>query len=288
MPVSPKWVGDAGMNFILNYIRAGCDLSAFLVIDVNSEAQKDLFLLLLVPDLEDLVQEIFDPRNGRKRSKERHGRKRPRGPGFPDISTLMGRAAVGEVDIIKGARLSPLRYVFPIWNLYEGISFTAALVQGIEGVTYERLLAILEVNPNQCQEVPRLWRIASTPITSGGAGCVPCSLPMGTLKAASGFAESGFNASCAVPWQFNISAEIRRLSGGTVGGYFCMGPIGDRCRLRSPTITLSDDGWTSAGFSGAVPENIFYEWGWHNDPGGFVEMRNLQIFGAAREIRFLV
>jgi hypothetical protein len=286
MPTAPKWIGNAGYRFVINYVLAGCDAGQFLVVDLNSEAQGRLLLLFLLPDMDDLIQAIFEPGKGRRRARERHGRKRPPRLGIPDISDLIGREARAGADIVRGARLSGLRYAFPILNLYEGVAWTAAIIEASEDVLFERVLAIIESNPNECQNVPRLWRDNPNELIVSGAGSTPQAINMSRQRAASGFNTNQFGCSCSEPFTINISARVSNQTANGAQGFLTLGPNSDLLAWRSATVTAQDNEWTTVGLSANVPANLFVSWGWLRDPSGFMYMRDAQLFAAASSISF--
>jgi hypothetical protein len=199
-----------GLKFITNYFLAGCTPPQWLVVDLSSEPQKDLAMLLLVPDLEDIVQDIFDPSNGRGRDSRRHGRKRRRGRFTLDTSTLIARPIRAQANPHNVARFTPLRFLFPIWNIYEGLNFTVAIVDGLSDVYFEHLWGIISVDQSSCSDLARLQR--EDPIGNSMGGLSPpidgCSL--GNLVTSNGFTSDRFT--CTLEQDFHVAFQAQVTS----------------------------------------------------------------------------
>lgn len=170
MPKPPNPSAFDQLNFIVNYYLIGCTPDFWLFIEFAKEPAEDLLLLLLLPDLEDIGQAIFEPKKGRKRKPGRHGRKKRRGIGIPDTSDIIGQKARGAINPADVFKYSPVRRVFPLYNLVEGVNFGAAVVEGVTDTFYQGHLGNISVNRNDCQELDRIQRSDDTPQVQGGSG----------------------------------------------------------------------------------------------------------------------
>lgn len=170
MPKPPNPTFFDKVNFITNYALLGCTPPFFLFIECAQEPAQDLLLLLIAPDLEDIGQAIFEPKKGRRRNPGRHGRKKGRGLKFPDTSEMIGQRVRGIINPGDVIRLSPLRYLFPLLNIYEGINFFAAVMEGVTDVFFEGILGVISIDRNNCKDLGRFVREIGEPLLAGGAG----------------------------------------------------------------------------------------------------------------------
>lgn len=146
------------LKFVTNYLLAGCGPAPDLIFELNDDAAKNLLLLFVGLDAQDIVQGMFDPRHKRARSPGRHGRKSGRGIGFPDISDEIGKR-VSVPEIGRGLQKLPLgRWVLPGINVIEGITISAAVIEGLSDVVFDNLAGLLDLNPNYCREFERFRR----------------------------------------------------------------------------------------------------------------------------------
>lgn len=193
MPQPPDIPDFAKINFVTNYALLGCEPPVDLFVQFAKEPAKDLALLFLLPDLVDIGQAIFDPKAGRKRKPGRHGRKKRRLPGLPDTSDLIGQRARAVLNPHNALKFGPVNFMFRIWNRFELVSFTAAVIEGVTDIGYEGLLGVLSANPNFCREFARLVRTAPEPFTDGGVGPIPAPMQITELQHSEGFSST--------PWE---------------------------------------------------------------------------------------
>lgn len=170
MPRPPDIDDFAKINFVTNALMAGCNAPAHLFFECAREPLGRLAMLFLLPDLMDIGQAIFDPKGGRRRKPGRHGRKSGRGPGFPDVSDMVGQRARGVLNPHNALSFGPVNKAFRIFNAYEGFAITVALLEGVTEVGYGGLLGVLTLDPNQCSDFGRLVKRKSAPEFGGGIG----------------------------------------------------------------------------------------------------------------------
>lgn len=181
------------INFIVNYFLIGCDPPSAAFFEFAQEPAQDLALFLLAPDLQDLGASLIDPGQGRKRRPPRHGRKRRRFPGLPDTSTMVGQRLNASVGIGQALRLTPLRWIFPLYNIYEGVSFTAAVLEGVTETTFEGILGVVTISNEECNEIDVLRRELTSVVIEGGAGPPIESIPLNNLIRNRGFMNTNRN-----------------------------------------------------------------------------------------------
>jgi hypothetical protein len=170
----------AQINFITNYYLLGCSPPTAAFFEFAREPTEDLAFLLFAPDLFDIGQEILDPSKGRRRKPARHGRKRPRFPGLPDTSAMIGGRLNRAANIGAAIRLTPLRWILPLWNIYEGVTFTVAVLEGVTDIFFTGILGVVTIDNNNCKDLDLLRRSRDTIQVIGGRGppVLPINLPI--------------------------------------------------------------------------------------------------------------
>lgn len=216
------------INFLTNFILAGCGPKRDLIIELQTEAAKDLLLLLLGLDMQDVVQGFFDPRRGRNTKPGRHGRKRPGRFKFPDISDEIGkRVSVPEIGE-NFRKLPGGRYVLPGINAVEFVSIFAIVTEGVSDIVFDNVMGILRLNPEYCREFPRFQRnaVGGQAIIVPGGGGEP--LYFDDPQTSVGFADRRV---LAVTYESNwaVSVSVVILATGTPGAV-----LNVALRLNSP------------------------------------------------------
>lgn len=169
MPRIPNPNEFSQINFITNYFLMGCSPPTAAFFEFAKEPAKDLAFLLLAPDLQDIGQEAIDPRKGRRRNPGRHGRKSRRFRGLPDTSALIGQRLNRSANIGAAIRLTPLRWILPLYNIYEGVAFSVAVLEGVTDIFYTGILGVVTIDDNECNDLDRFRRESDRVITAGGA-----------------------------------------------------------------------------------------------------------------------
>jgi hypothetical protein len=279
MPRPPDLNFIQGTSFVTNYFLLGCEAPSWAVIELNTEAQRDLAALFLVPDLSDIVQEVFDPRNERRRRPNRRGRKRPRGRWSFDPSTLIGRAIRGQLGPQDALQLGRYTWAFRLLDIYEGITFTIAVVDGVADVIFEQLWGILTMDPSKCVNMPRFYRVNENIATYNGGSTSFGPMNIAQAVFADDFPNTG--QGCTADRSFTVS----------VGGYFfnddntdrelrlALGPSYSEARGWSDQVTLAPgEGKYLSAFADFDPDENCV-WGLNMYGAGFIKGVNLQAFG---------
>lgn len=284
MPRPPKHDGADELKFVTNYFLAGCSPPFQLVVDFSNEPNKDLLLLILAPDLDDIAQTILDPRKGRKRKPARHGKKRTKGPGIPDTSELIGAKARGVINPHNALNFKPLRRLFAIWNVYEGINFTAALIDGITDVGYETLWGILDVQTTHCYEFGRLARHSDVDQFSGGVGPVPQPVSAEIVDFSSQFVSTNWTCRCLTgPYSVSVSMELYNPSSTeTVEMTVALARVGGGKLEQSYRASISPGGSASLNCSQDFDAGETCEWGL-GSRNGFVRVTECSVLGYAQQ-----
>lgn len=169
MPKAPDLPLAANLAYIGNYFIAGCTPPMYIFFDFVKEPTADLIMLFLLPDLQDVVQGIVDPRGRRSRSPGRHGRKPPernnnrrnrkgQGGGVPDISEMIAGELRGTLNPNNALNFSAARKAFKLLNIYERIAFTYAVIDGISDIAFANFYGLATVRPGDCQDFARFDR----------------------------------------------------------------------------------------------------------------------------------
>jgi len=278
MPRPPKPDSFSQINFVVNYALLGCTPPTALFVEFAKEPKDDLAALILLPDLQDIGQGIFEPKKGRRRRPGRRGRKNRRRIPFPDTSDLIAQRVRARLNPFDIFRLSPVRYLFPLINLYEGVTFTVALVEGFTGIFYEGLLGVITVDPLNCRELARLKREQVNLLVAPGAGPPIWPINCNDLVAVQDFstgpafctlADKDFVAvfSCQVQSTSPRPGEGCRAALGTSGNTF---------REQSSFIPTEDGEWHTLDVSADFSAGENCVWGIGNRFGGH-RVRNANV-----------
>lgn len=228
------------LNFITNYFIAGCEPPLWLFLEFAQEPSQDLLLLFLLPDLTDIGQAIFDPQHGRRRKPGRHGRKKRRGPRFPDPSDVIGQRVRSVINPFNALKFGPVNWAFRIWNRFEAVAFTCAVIEGLADVGYEGILGILKHDPEHCTEFPRLVRVDEIPEVAGGAGPPIWPIRVSKIETAVGFATTEYMCQAYdTAYVVHFSATIRNDQiDMPIETSVALGKIGGGGRVTSGVATL--------------------------------------------------
>ena len=271
MAILPNTLGTAQFRFVTPYFLLGCGSPQFLVVDLNRPAQYDLLALLLIPDIEDIVQDIFDPSGGRNSGPERRGRKRNRRTNRLSIDSLISRPIRQAVNPHNILGRTVARYIFPIWNLYEGVNFTFAIIDSVNDVLFENLLGVFEANQNECLELVRMVRKSTDNHVRGGVDDgikpVPCQnlITQNGMSSSAGFTTTEVQGTCA------FSCAVTNPFDNPVRGYIAVGPDihTELGRSQEVTLTKGETVYLTCGADNTEP--AIWVWGWRNLAGNFVE-----------------
>ena len=266
-------------KFVTNYWLAGCDFKPYLIVDLNSEPQRDLVLLILTPDLSDIAQEVFDPRGGRRSKPNRRGRKGRGRKGSLDPSTLIGRAIRGYANPFNALRAGPARFFFPLLNIYEGVAFTAAIIDGLGDIGFEHLWGIIKADPNDCIAMPIVERSEPPGAIVGGLNPPIAGVRLNTPILNTGFTSWDLFVSCDQDFFVEFQGYVKTEFGTNVKGELVLGPDYDTIRATSGNIDCTPDSYQFVSVSGQFSAGEECRWGWHQNSGGFVRLNDLNAIG---------
>lgn len=272
------------LNFVTNYFLAGCTPPLFLFCEFAKEPAKDLAMLFLLPDLTDIGQAIFDPKAGRRRKPGRHGRKKRRGVSIPDPSDLIGQRVRSVVNPYNALQFGPVNFAFRVWNRFELISFTAAIIEGLADTFFEGILGVLDSDPWMCTEFARLVKYDHDDELAGGAGPPVFPVRVKHIEVASGFGTSDYTC-IAYEGAYIVHFTCTVWYGGFDGDIdmsIALGVVGGGGRVTSNVVRMSQGETVTLTVSKTYKAGETCEWGL-GTRSGFVICKDRQIVAFSKK-----
>jgi len=273
-PRFPQWKDLTAVNFVTEAFLVGCTPNIGLFLEFAKEPAQDLLLFFLLPDAFDIGQAIFEPKRGRRTKPARHGRKRRRGAGIPDVNDLIGGKVRAVANPYNAIRLTPFRYLFPILNIYEGINFGVAVIEGLTDVVYSGMLGALLMRPNNCRELGRYYAYMPSESTESFNTTVAVSPTVLNVN----FDNSLWT--CRYPlsdYYIGFQCEIMPSAPGDVLDVQPVLKNLDGEIIHSGGVsTIRHGTWTTITVGGDFPEDEWCEWG-VSGTGGFLKMREKMV-----------
>lgn len=268
------------INFLVNYFIQGCSPPASLFLEFAKEPAFELAALILFPTAEDVGTAVLDQPKGRRRKPGRHGRKRRLRVGLPDTSDLIAQRLDRARVITNFIRLSPLRYLLPLWNLWEGVNITVALVEGFTGTFYEGVLGVVTVSEDECTNLDFLRRSRPGMQTLGGPGVLQQPFQLTTVDRVFGFVTQPTGALNADrDSRITVTTTIRPTAASSTNScYVSLKNQNTGQEVFSPIRRAADTGWKTRSVSMAVPKGDTVTWGISNW-SGFWEVINTEAIG---------
>lgn len=287
MPKPPNFDGLTDLKFITNYALLGCVPPQHLIVEFSQEPLLDLALLFLEPDIEDIAQAVLQPGGGRKRRPGRHGRKSGRSSGFPDPSDMIGAKVRGVVNPYDALNFGPIRRVWRVYDVYEGINFTAAVLDGITDVGFDTLWGVFDVSPGHCREFARLGKHDDDIQIVAGAGPPLSTFGCSSIDFNVDFQTGPFGARCPdYEYQLAIRAVIRGRPGtGNIQGKLALGTDGNTILAESSPYEIEPGEVVTREVSITMPANEWIYWGISDRSSGVdilrsdvLAFRNVDVF----------
>ena len=156
-PESPNWLDK--IKFITAYAWQGCEAPFSLYVEYSQAPAGRIALLLLTPDLGDIIQDFFKPAGLRSK---RHGRKGRRsgagGFGVPGIDEMIARRLpqVDELNYRKYGFGTAITY--EILDTIDRVSWTIAVIEMSTDLVFETLWGIVQANRDNCSTMARSMR----------------------------------------------------------------------------------------------------------------------------------
>lgn len=287
MPEAPDFHYVPQHAYIVNYFLMGCEPPQYLYFELSKEPATDLALLFLLPDAQDIGQEIIQPRHGKNKRAERHGRKRAKSRGIPDISAIIGNVLRGKLNPGNKFNIAPLRVLFRVWNVYEGVNFAFAVIDGLTDIAFANFWGMSRVYQNHCTHWPRISKSMSAPFTVGGAGPPMTSFAVSVVEFNDGFDDEPFGTNTNLgAYTITLHAVVKAISIGTE----------NHCRLalgfnNHEIIAVSDQKTIPYGdvahfeLTASVEANQFVGWGL-SDRDGVFEVLSCDVLAFENKLLF--
>jgi hypothetical protein len=277
-PPSPRFFDK--VSFVTNFMLAGCGPERDLIFELNTDAALELALMFVTFDMGDIVQSFFDPKNGRARKPARHGKKRNRIPGLPDINEEIGRklhpGAVGEAI----EKLPGQRYVMRLANVVDRVLIQAYVLELGSDIIFDNLLGLLTLNPEYCEEFPRFRRHASGRVPAGGIfGITNINMDIPDVVT-EGFTAGRFGATC---WDSSWGCSVNCIVNSDdpvdeVSGWLCLIDSGENIIAQTGLLTLGYGESKPLSLSATLEAGQYAAWVWKTN-FGFVNLFGANVVG---------
>lgn len=244
-----------------------------LLVEFAKEPAGELALLFILPDASDIAQAIFDPRQGRRRKPARRGRKRPKPRGLPDPSDIIGNKISASADPYGGLKVGPQKYFFPILNVYEGLTFGLAIVEGLTDIGFEAFLGALTVDASQCKQIARCMRTYGQGGFDIVGNATESLLPIPVVQQQIGMA-STWGSMSYTGHDFEVTVGFTATghwTGGNAQGRIVLRPIGLGYEVLSNRVSLAYGSSEEVSVGASFPSGTNVQWFWRSD-GGAVKM----------------
>jgi len=270
----PQFKDFTATNFITEAILVGCAPNLGLFIEFAKEPAGKLALLFFLPDAFDIGQAIFEPRRGRRTKPNRHGRKRPRRFGIPDVNDLIGGKARSVLNPYDALKVGPFRYLFPILNVVEGVTFAAAVVEGLVETTYSGMLGAFLFDGNNCREFARYCAMNPNNAAEGTNTTIAISPTIANVGFDSSLWTCKYeHANFLVAFQCEVKLA---LAGGPITATPVLRKLNGTVMHEGGAVEISYDNWVTAGVGGEIPAGEWCEWAIEGE-GRFLTMRQKQV-----------
>jgi hypothetical protein len=180
VPTVPPWLHR--VQFIAFYAMNPCDAEMSLYVEMAKAPVGRLAAFILIPSVNEIVENFFQPRGLRSK---RHGRKGRKGgrkgtPIIPDVDDMVARRLPGYEDVAGRPIGSGTRWVIHGINAVDRIVFPLVLVDQITNTIYDTIIGVIESDKATCPTIGRMLRHANSSLTTGIFGWTAENLP--TLK----------------------------------------------------------------------------------------------------------
>lgn len=278
MPRPPQHENFFGLKFITNVMIAGCSIPYDIIVEFSEEPGTELFLIIAGLDAFDIVQGMFAPEKGRRRKPGRHGRKKLRPRGIPDINDEIGKRLVPHE--IRGAlnKLSPYRIAFRLFNAYEALNMASAVAELSTDAALAGIWGAFYLKHDTCMDFARLSRRNPLPLTVGGVGPYWTPVNCAVREFNIGFFDGNFNTSTGgsnygIGFRATIS-NWHDFQDRTVK-LALINPLGGTYS-ESSEITIPAGGTRNLNVSASVPAGDGVAWVIHVE-SGFVELTDVNV-----------
>jgi hypothetical protein len=238
MSAVPPWLDR--VQFLLFYAFNPCDAEASLYVEMAKAPAGRLALLLVEPDLKEIVQTFFTPKGLRSK---RHGRKGRKGGdkgrgGIPDINELVGSNLPGAKDAGGRRYGSGTRAFFTGINTLDRVTWPLVLIDEVTNAAFDTFTGVMLEQKEQCDHIGRMRKTRESDVLQELLGWNAANLHneeyIVGMSSSSGFTAMGVNeGTYSVTWAagfhnpqpFDVSVEMRLVRSGVSGVLDHVGPL---------------------------------------------------------------
>lgn len=176
-PPVPEWLDQ--IRFITHYLLNTCDGPLTLYAELAREPAGRLALMLITPDMGEIVQGFFTPKGLRSKRHGRKGRRGEKGPGgIPDVDEMVSEKIPGSQEMAGRHYGMGQRFFFAAANEVDRVSWNLALVEMSTEFVYSDLLAVIQDPRADCPNVGRLNRHGANIVVLDGPGFAAVPIPV--------------------------------------------------------------------------------------------------------------
>ena len=180
------------INFVLSAQRLGCQPPFNVQVKFAREPIGRLFLVMMTPDLDDMIKEWLRPGTDRYRKPARHGRKRNRIAMLTDpwnsVATSPIQAGKG---IYPGIKLPGAKALFKVSDVADRVNWTSFLLESLVDIRFEQFLGALKLTKEGCENFAFVSRTKEGWTQHGGAGGTGQTTVFSILNNANGYLTTG-------------------------------------------------------------------------------------------------
>lgn len=157
----PPWLDK--VQFILFMAFNPCDEEFGLYVEMAKKPFGKLALMLLTPDLTQIVQGFFTPKGLRSKRHGRKGRKGGKGGkgGIPDVDEMFAKNLPGQGDYANRSYGSGQRFFFSGLQALDRVSWPLVLIDEVTDTAFETMSGVMNASKEGCPNLGRMLRKAS-------------------------------------------------------------------------------------------------------------------------------
>jgi hypothetical protein len=176
----PPWLHR--VQFIAFYAFNPCDAEMSLYVEMAKAPVGRLAAFILIPSVNEIVENFFQPRGLRSK---RHGRKGRKGgkkgvPIIPDVDDMVARRLPGYEAVMGRPIGSGTRWIINGINQVDRVVFPLVLVDQVTNTLFDTIIGVIESDKATCPNIGRMLRSKDSDIIISFFGWH--SVPVGTIK----------------------------------------------------------------------------------------------------------
>jgi hypothetical protein len=163
----PPWLHR--VQFIAFYAFNPCDAEMSLYVEMAKAPVGRLAAFILIPSVNEIVENFFQPRGLRSK---RHGRKGRKGgkkgvPIIPDVDDMVARRLPGYEAVMGRPIGSGTRWVINGINQVDRVVFPLVLVDQVTNTLFDTIIGVIESDKAVCPNYARMLRTSPGDLTTG-------------------------------------------------------------------------------------------------------------------------